>query len=381
MQIQFAKDGHCGAFFASTVLLAAVFCSVFAALDWLRLLPAALVGLVIPAAGQLLRRKKPIYLYALLGLLVAYLLIRFFTISDGVKLLVNQMYSCSEIQQAYEYEYFEVSGGNPWEAVLWLSLLAGTLCALWKNWFTGIVTIAWVGAMIYFGVTPGIGWLMLLGAACLWNVVPFEQIWFHGGIIVLLLLMTAFVVRAAAPAPSATLSAWDNHVRDQLALHSLYYEQTISKTEVPTPEPEPQPSEPPVEQNQIPNQRIWSSSVNVLFIVLSVITAILLFSHAILKDRVEKRRQENRAGLDAADNAAAIRAMYLYVRRWRELMDMPAAVPERVRAIWLEAAYSEHRMADIQRKIMYKYLEQTATSVWKAAGRKKRLMIRYKIAL
>ena len=141
MQIQFAKDRHGGAGFAPVVLLAAVFCSVFAALDWVRLLPVALAGIVIPTADRLLRWKKPIYLYALLGFLAAYLLIRFLAVSDGVKLLVNQMYSRSEIQQAYEYEYFEVSGGDPWEAVLWLSLLAGTLCALWKNWFTGIITI------------------------------------------------------------------------------------------------------------------------------------------------------------------------------------------------------------------------------------------------
>lgn len=381
MQIQFAKDRHGGAGFAPVVLLAAVFCSVFAALDWVRLLPVALAGIVIPTAGRLLRWKKPNYLYALLGFLVAYLLIRFLAVSDGVKLLVNQMYSRSEIQQAYEYEYFEVSGGDPWEAVLWLSLLAGTLCALWKNWFTGIITITWVEAMIYFGVTPGIGWLVLLGTAYFLNVTPLEQSWFHGGVIVLLLLITAFVVRAAAPVPSATLSAWDNHVRDRLALHSVYYEQTRSQTEVPTPEPEPQPSEPPPEQNQIPDRGIRSLSVNVWFVVLSVITAALLFSHAVLKDRMEKRRQANRAGLDAGDNAAAIRAMYLYVQRWRDLMDMPAAVPERVRAIWLEAAYSEHRMNDAQRQIMHAYMKQTATSVWEAAGRKKRLMIRYRIAL
>lgn len=235
--------------------------------------------------------------------------------------------------------------------------------------------------MIYFGVTPGIGWLVLLGAAYFLNVTPLEQIWFHGGAIVLLLLITAFVVRAAAPVPSASLSAWDNHVRDRLALHSVYYEQTRSQTEVPTPEPEPQPSEPPPEQNQIPDRGIRSLSVNVWFVALSVITAALLFSHAVLKDRMEKRRQANRAGLDAGDNAAAIRAMYLYVQRWRDLMDMPAAVPERVRAIWLEAAYSEHRMNDAQRQIMHAYMKQTATSVWEAAGRKKRLMIRYKIAL
>lgn len=377
MEIRFTQSKGDRWNFAPAVLLAAVLCSVFAALDWLSMLPFALAGVPIAAACGLFRQKKPVF-YVLFGMLAAFFLLRFAFIIDGAKLLTNRMFSRSEMQQAYEYEYFETFGENPWEAVLFLSLLAGALCALWQSRFAGSLTAVWVLAMAYFGVTPGAFWLTLLGAACLLCAVPKKQMWFHGGMAALALIVIALLVGFLAPHPNPSLSALDDKLRDELAQHSIFYEQTVIPTEVP--QPETQPTEPPPEE-QPPNHGVENSPLNVLFIVLATLTAVLLFGQAIIKDRAEKRRQKNRAGITDPNHAAAIRAMYLYARRWRRLAAAPIPEPEPVRAIWLEAAYSEHPMTAGQRQVIYDDMKRTALSVWEAADWKKRLCIQYKIAL
>ena len=121
---------------SSALFLGVILCTALATLDWLRLLPAALAGVILPLLPGTGHRRVQ---YVLWGILAAWLLLRFAPVLDGCRLLANRIFLRSAQMQSYEYDYFEASGGSPVEAVLWLSVLAGSLCALWGNRVSGVL--------------------------------------------------------------------------------------------------------------------------------------------------------------------------------------------------------------------------------------------------
>lgn len=358
----------------ASLFLAAIACNVFATLDWLHLLPFALVGVSLPLIPQTRHRKAQ---YILWGFLAAWLLCRFPSILDGGKLLANRMFALSQQTQSYEYDYFTVSGESAVEAVLWLSVLAGTLCACWGNKVNVFLCSGWIIAMAYFGVTPGMVWLTILLLTGLLTAIPGQHRWFYGIMTGILVIGIAFAVTRIAPEPSKTVSALDDWLRDTLAVHSVSYEQTPVPTEVPEPELVPQPETEPEQ----PDHGVQRAVINILFFILAAVTLALLFIPAVVKDRAERKRQLTRAGMDDPDPSAAIRAMYLYARKWRILSETAGEIPAEVNAIWLEAAYSDHPMSEIHRETVHTYMKETAQQVWAEADWKKRLLIRYRICL
>ena len=378
MEIKFIQTGRKYEHVFSALFLAAVICNVFAALDAPRLLPWALVGTIILLAAPVIpgERKRLVFL-GMGGILAAFALIRFAAIADGVKLLANRMFWLSEQSQSYEYDYFQTTGASAAEAVLWLSVLAGSLCALWGNRANAALCAGWIIAMAYFGVTPGAVWMAaLLLAGCL-SALPGQRRWFYGLIIGAVIVGIFLTLTRLAPEPNQTVSQLDERLRDALASASVAYEQTPVPTQVPEPELVPQ-SETQLEQ---PDHGVQGRIVNVLFLLLAALTLALLFIPAVIRDRAEKRRQDNRAGLGSEDTCEAVRAMYLYTRKWRKLAETPVEIPREIREIWLEAAYSDHPISRQQRDAMYGYMKDTAMRIWNQSGWKKRLDIRYRSAL
>lgn len=358
----------------SALFLGAIVCNVFAALQWLHLLPFALIGVILPLIPQ--AKGKPVQ-FILWGVLAAWLLIRFPSILDGGKFLANRMFALSEQTQSYEYDYFTTFGESSVEAVLWLSVLTGTLCALWGSRSNAVLCGLWLLAMAYFGVTPGIAWFAVLTIGAFLAVLPGQQRWFHGLIAAVLVVGIAFAVSGLAPEPSKTVSALDDRLRDVLASAPVTYEQTPIPTEVPEPEVVPQPE---TEYEQ-PDHGVQKVALNILFILLAALTLILLFLPAVVKDRAAKKSEKARAGFDDPDHAAAIRAMYLYAQRWRGLSGTAGETPSEIYAIWQEAAFSDHAMNETQREAVHAYMKETAQRVWLDADWKKRLTIRYRICL
>ena len=358
----------------SALFLGAILCTVFATLDWLHLLPFSLIGVILPMIPQAKHRKVQ---YVLGGILAAWLLLRFGPILGGGKLLANRMFERSAQTQSYEYDYFVTTGESAVEAVLWLSVLTGALCARWGNKINGALCGGWMLAMAYFGVTPGILWLTVLVIAACWNVLPGQQRWFHGLIAAVLVAAIALAVTGISPEPNEAVSALDDHLRDVLAAAPVSFEQTPVPTQVPEPEIIPPPE---VEQEQ-PDHGVQKAARNMLFLTLAALALVLLFVPAVIKDRAEKRSEKARAGFDDPDHAAAIRAMYLYAQKWRRLSDVPAQIPAEVYAIWQEAAYSDHTMEEAQRETVHAYMKETVEKVWQDADWKKRLHIRYRICL
>lgn len=358
----------------SALFFAAILGNVLAALDWLHLLPFGLVGAILPLIPQTKGRRVQ---YALWGILAAWLLLRFPSMLDGGKLLANRMFALSEAQQSYEYDSFLTSGESAAETVLWLSLLAGNLCALWGNKSNAVLCGLWLLAMAYFGVTPGVLWFVVLVIGAFLSVLPGQHRWFYGLIVGVLVIGIACASVRIAPEPNKTVSALDDHLRDILAAAPVTYEQTPVPTEVPEPEMVPQP-ETVLEQ---PDHGVQQMAVNVLFLLLAALTLALLFIPAVIKDRAAKRSEKARAGFDHPDHAAAIRAMYLYAQRWRKLSDVPTEIPAAVYDIWQEAAFSDHTMNETQREAVHTYMKETAERVWLDADWKKRLHIQYRICL
>ena len=173
------------------------------------------------------------------------------------------------------------------------------------------------------------------------------------------------------------MSALDDRLRDTLAVQAVSQEQTPVPTEVPEPEIVPQPE---TERKQ-PDHGVQKAVLNILFLALAALTLALLFVPAIIKDRAEKKRGNARLGLDDPDHSAAIRAMYLYMLRWRTMADTDVEIPTEVYAIWQEAAFSDHAMDEAQRETIHAYMKEIAEKVWKEADWKKRLIIRYRICL
>lgn len=374
MEIRFTQSGKKWAGVFSALFLAALICNVFATLDWLHLLPAALIGAVLPLLPQTRQRKVQ---YVLWGVLAVWLLLRFSSLLNGGKLLANRMFALSEQSQSYEYDYFSVSGNSAVEAVLWLSMLTGTLCALLGSKVNGILWGVWMLAMVYFGVTPGILWLAVLAWTAFLNVLPGQHRWFYGLITGILVAGIALAAIQITPEPSQAVSALDDRLRDTLAVQAVSREQTPVPTEVPEPEIVPQPE---TERKQ-PDHGVQKAVLNILFLALAALTLALLFVPAIIKDRAEKKRGNARLGLDDPDHSAAIRAMYLYMLRWRTMADTDVEIPTEVYAIWQEAAFSDHTMKEAQRETIHAYMKETAERVWKEADWKKRLIIRYRICL
>ena len=354
--------------------LASVYAVVLGTLGTMELLPLTLPGAVL----VLMQKGERKWVRMLpLAVLALWLLLRFWAIGNGAMVLANRLFARSQAAQAYEYDFFPATGDSAWETVLWLGLLVGALCCLWGQGLVWGLCALWVGAMAYFGLTPGI-WILVVALFCgLLTILPSRGRWRTAICLGVLLFGIGATCLKLAPEPIPAVSRLDESLRDALALQAQSMEQTPVPTQVP--EPEVLPPE-QVEQEQ-PDHGVQRRLVNVLFLALAALTLAILFIPAIIRDRAAKRTAENRAGLEATDPAEAIRAMYLYTLRWRRLDPDPAPVPGEIYKIWQEAAFSPHPMTEEQREAVRAYLEGTARSAWNKAGRRLRIRIRYGLCL
>lgn len=339
---------------------------------------APLAAALLPLLCAVVPRARRYLLLFSLLLLLAFAALRFSSLLDGLCQLANRYFEASAALQAYEYDFFPASArrASLHEALTLLCLLAGLGCAAFGNrWNTPLLCLLVLSAA-YFGLCPAFPWLLAVLAALLLNLLPRHGLWLHALAALLVLALLALAVARLAPEPNVYLSAAEERLRDRLAVNSVFYERVPKPEEAPpTVETSPPPSvllEPVSEEKR---------EVNTLFLALLALTLLLLFPPAFLYDRLQKRRRENRAGLEDVDCAAAIRGMYLYAQKWLKFAQEDLPCPAEIYALWLEAAYSDHDLTAAQRQAMRGYMEDTARAVWQQAGRRLRLHIRYRAAL
>lgn len=354
------------------LLLCALSCAVsgllgaFSPFAFLGVLPLA----VLPFLPQ---KRKKWCVIALAAVLIGFSALRFSEILHGLQLLANRIFTLSEGRQSYEYDYFAVaqSASALREGIAFLSL-AAALAVYFRGGL--VLTALFCLAQAYFGITAPIGWLLLLLLAAAFSVFPQERLGLHGIIAALLLGGVALVVSCTAATPNVRISGWEEQTRDRLALHSIFYERTPERIEIPQ-EQTPPPQN--TERSAVPSTS--ERKLNVLFLMLLLLTLMLLFVPAVVRDRARRKRERNRAGFDDPDAAAAIRAMYLHSRRWLRLK--PEPVPQEIHALWLLAAYSDHPLSDDRRAQMERYLVQVERRVWQSATKRERLRIKYRLCL
>lgn len=376
-------------------------------------IPALLPGAALAAALPLLPQKRRRWLLPVLLAVTA--LWRLFlgqTALDGEKLLLNGLFDASERRQAYVYEKFAVSAPeDEWMACLQAALLplglalGGALgwCLSWRRrWPLVILPAVTAAGLAYLGAPPGAGWCVLL-ALGLTAALTGGVRWNWRGLALGTAAIVCALVLLVFPGEDPALAAWEDGARDALALY------TTIQTPLPEDEPEEQPDapeEPPLFQPE--NAPVdwggglldWARPLSGFLILL--LLAIVLFAPSIASDRLKKRRAKNRAGLDDPDNAAAIRAAFLYSLRWFRLGGVtPDNVPfsryalrigealsprlrqrfEEMLPLWQEAAYSAHTMDTAQREAMLAFLEEARQAVWERLGRRQRFLAKYVEAL
>lgn len=349
--------------------LASILCAFASLLDWVREIPFLLPGLALPFISG--RHRKKI-LYGILGASLIYGMLRL----ESMGYLANRLFVLSEAVQSYEYDYFSVHVNHPGEAFMVLSLIFGSAVAFWENRANLVLTALLMAAIAYFGITPAAVWLVLLALAAGYGFSG-QGSWMDKMLIAAAVLVIALFVTQLAPKPIAHISDFDEQLRDALSGNSVFYGHTPTPVSVPEPEKVP----PPPESTQQPDRGIMDIAINVLFFLFSCIALFLLFIPAIIKDRAEKKRKANRAFLKATDNAAAIREMYQYTKKWRALDAQAERVDPNIESIWLEAAFSSHEMTDEQKETMRAFVRSTAEKIWNQADWKKRMEIQYKHAL
>ena len=330
-------------------------------LDFPIAIPFALLGLLLP----LIPKKWGAWALLPLAVLCG---IFWRPLSDGFRILANAVFSASETCQAYEYDYFEVQ-----EALLPLfifagacSVLLGSLCSLHApGTLWGTCALAVFGC-IYFGVTPDLLWMALILLSLVLCALPKEGLWLRGATALILAGLILAGVLLLAPDPSPAISAGEEQVRDRLALHTVWYADVPQPTEIEEEEPIEEPEPPVTEIREDDKSFPW------LFVCLAILTLLLLFVPAVIRDRAEKKRKAYCKNFDSEDISLAVRDLYLHSRRWS---GEPA--PEDIRSLFNEAAYSDHRLTEKDRETMKDYLEKTKEKVLSQAGLKKKLYCRY----
>lgn len=358
--------------------LATLWCAVLAALELADALPLVLWSALLPLLSPCLPRRARWAALVLLALGAgAWLALGH--VGNGLKLLANQTFTISESCQAYEYDYFTAvdSPASLREALAWLGLATGLLAAALRFWAVAPMGGLLLLSAAYFGVTPGLPWLLLPAGAAALCALPRGCRRRYGPAVAAVLVLLALAVQWIAPAPNAYVSGVEEQLRDRLALHSVYYERTPEPVTLPEPETE---SPPPAEAQQ-PGEAARTRRVNVLLLGLVALTLVLLFVPAVIQDRARKRREWQRADFSSADCALAVRAMYLHSRKWRRLLPQPPEVPPEIEALWLEAAYSSHPITEEQRALMAQYLAGVEQSVRQSVSAWERLRIKYRLAL
>lgn len=346
------------------------------------LLPWAVVG-ALSAFCPLLGKHRRVVGGALPALLLLSLLL-LPSISGGLGVLLNRLFAASEARQRYLYETFSASADSLVPAVLWgsalLALCFGWLGA-WKKALPGVLAfLMTAAACAYFGVTPGAFWLLLILLLAALTMLT-KRNWRAFAAALVSAAAIAGLALWLAPGENARISALDDQLRDTLAITTVTQHRQPEIAPAPTPETQPE------QENKEPMLLQIRESMDpktVILIVLIAVILLVLFVPAILRDRLQKRRDQNRAGMDSADHAEAIRATFRYALLWLRASESDAReIPgyDAAYKLWQEAAFSDHAMSDAQRDQMTAFQKTVSDTIQSRAGSWMMWKLRYRYAL
>ena len=391
----------------SLMLTFAWFCSALGLMPYLYAsLPGAVALLFLP----LFEAKRKTFTSTVGAVTALALAFGNRTITDGIKLIANRVFSISEAAQNYRYDRFEINVTDAESSVYiltalaFISLLLALISVLLMRKNEKIIPTAAFFAIAvftaYFGVSTAFIWMVLPAAVWLISIIPHNAGARRYITVVIVLTLIFSVSSQLLPSEFQAVSKFDESIRDKIAFQTVRYENSITP-EVFDPPPETEPEEKTDTRDDhiaysIPTTKIVGIVAAIILILL------ILFIPAILIDKLRKRAELERAGIESDNYAVSICAMFLYAVRWlnsygikpdnvnyadwmqqlKEYMseDYLNSYDEAV-SIWYEAAFSNHEMTAQQRETVRAFLIKTGDEIWKKATHKQRLLIKYRYGL
>jgi len=390
---------------------------------------AGAVVFVIAAFTAKNRYAQRIFFSVLFLAVLVFIIAQWQLISNGLKIVANQMFLRSESKEAYVYEMFAIGVEQAqYEFSVRLALLAlatvlsGIFALVFEkyNRVLGLsVFFSLAVAVSYFGVSPDIFYsavlvfaLALNFALCpkLLSIDSGKTVFLRGTAVLLALVVLAGgVIWALRPGENPQISELDTYLRDELAIRPQYFlnhMQNELQTDIPKDEATPDAAV------QKPTGRSGSFDISKLadieltptmkLVLLLAMLLLILFLPAVFMDRHKKRIQKNREGLDDSSNSRAIFAMFQYTMRWllafgmEPLNDGFRAYENQLKScmsneiarefpaivkMWHEAAYSNNQMTAMQREIMGNFMSRIISSINENGKWKVRMKIKYIYAL
>ena len=342
----------------------------------------------------------------------------------GLQELCNRLFAASEAVNRYAYQYFTVpenQGVLP--AAFLLAGAAGSVLALAavlrsRLLALGIMAAA-TGFQVYFGLSfPAWINLPLYGLLALWMLkrpVRHRQL---AACCSLFLLVTTLVV-ILLPGTDSRTEAASEAVRDFLARTAGQMTETLA--EVPGGGRETRHIHTrsmesgdrasgterefrlvTVEEEQI-SMPHWVNWLKIILLLLLTGALVFVpFTPFLLLNARQKKAQEIRKAFASENVSEAVQAVFRQIIRWLEATgygagnllyrdweeglqeNFPEAYTDhfaRCAADYEEAVYSGHTMPEQKRRDVLDLLEETETALWAAAGRRKRIYLKYWMCL
>ena len=407
------------------VWLIALMGAILSMIDSLSYFPAILPGAaIVLVAGFLCWRWQKVSGIIALAICLIWLVLRLAAIGDGLGFFANRLFTLSEEGQDFCYTHFDVTGESPLEGLIFVTCLLGALGILVGNGVNLVLTLLLAIMIAYFGVSPDIVWLSILVFAAFANALPKKGRWLPAILIAIFVAATAISAQTVAPEPNEHIAEFadkfldifvetpppeveepppieptemteytemtefpdipddaeipeDFEIPEDIVLPPELENNGEATETVPMP-PEPENPNPGDGQGNGPGQG-GDIAEKALPIALAILLVAAIVGLWLLY--ISQKRKRNRAAMYAQDNAEAIRGMYFYAKRWRALHANAGDIPSEVESVWLEAAFSEHKMTDAQREYMRSFVRYSAANAWNTFSWWKRLVVCFFTAL
>ena len=325
----------------------------------------------------------------------------------GFQLAANRIFAASEAEQAYLYEKYdvEVSAGGETLAMFYMLtaaflLLACILVLLEKHlWICSVVIGCAAAAFIsYFGIVPSLVWMGLLLAACLAPILSVSEqgmIAYRRILPVLGFVLAVSLAAMVLPQESTAISEADDALRDKIAMHTVQYADEYGVNGI-SPQTEEEQEEADEEAEGMTDDGIDLTRYKVLAGLILLIL-LILFVPAVISDRLRRKTERLREGMDDADDSAAARAMVRYAMRWlkaggfgcgntpfpdwrstigRSLPEAYLGKYDAAMDIWQGAAFGGRSVTEEQKRTVFEFLCLTEDEVWSRADLRQKARIR-----
>lgn len=342
----------------------------------------------------------------------------------GAQALCNRLFAASEAMNRYAYRYFTVpENQDVLPAAFLLAGAAGSVLALSAVLRSRLMAFGIMAAVTVFQVYFGLSFpawinIPLYGLLALWMLKQPVRRRQLAACCILFLLVAAMVI-FLLPGTDSAVEIASETVRDFLARAAGQMTGTIS--EVPGSgretrhihtrsmesgdrasgtEREFRLVTEEEEQISMPHWVNWLKII--LLLLLTAALVLLPFTPFLLLNARQKKAQEIRKAFASENVSEAVQAVFRQIIRWLEATghgagnllyrdwgeglrgDFPEAYTDhfaQCAADYEEAVYSGHTMPEQKRQDALDLLEKTETALWAAAGRRKRIYLKYWMCL